>query len=241
MFFTPGTTSATATPDRSCGGEILVPLIIAIPSAIRFRQCLIEYLRVRGGNIRSGSIGTAGWGGQHLANALKYASAFPVIILSAMLRSKGIVADEGMTHHYYKAWLLAVAVNSLYSFYWDVAKDWDLTLFSSSRERNDPHHLYGLRSRLYFYPTSLYYAVIAADLLLRCTWSLKLSPHLSQFSDFESGIFLVELAEVGRRWMWIFFRVETEWVRNTTSAGLGGLGTAEDVFLEDYNGKDGED
>jgi hypothetical protein len=27
-----------------------------------------------------------GWGGQHLANALKYSSAFPVIILSALQR-----------------------------------------------------------------------------------------------------------------------------------------------------------
>jgi len=49
------------------------------------------------------------------------------------------------------------------------------------------------------------------DLLLRCTWSFKLSPHLDHFNDLEGGIFLMEFLEVLRRWMWIFFRVETEW------------------------------
>jgi hypothetical protein len=57
----------------------------------------------------------------------------------------------------------------------------------------------------------MYYTAIAIDLLLRCTWSFKLSPHLDHFNDLEGGIFLMELMEVVRRWMWIFFRVETEW------------------------------
>lgn len=74
-------TASTARPNRGCGGTYLVPLVISIPSMIRLRQCLIEYLRVR----RNRSVST-GWGGQHLANALKYSTAFPVIILSALQR-----------------------------------------------------------------------------------------------------------------------------------------------------------
>ena len=81
MLFSPGMTS-TAKPNRACGGVYLVPFVIAIPSLIRLRQCLIEFLRVR----RAPGT-TSGWGGTHLANALKYSSAFPVIILSAMQRS----------------------------------------------------------------------------------------------------------------------------------------------------------
>ena len=78
--------SSTAKPDRSCGGAYLVPIIISIPSLIRLRQCLIEFARVRAGmNVPSGS-GTSGWGGQHLANALKYCSTFPVIIFSTLQR-----------------------------------------------------------------------------------------------------------------------------------------------------------
>lgn len=80
MFFSKGS-SSTGKPDRGCGGAFMVPLIISIPSIIRLRQCLIEFWRVRRNPGKS-----SGWGGQHLANALKYSSAFPVIILSALQR-----------------------------------------------------------------------------------------------------------------------------------------------------------
>lgn len=80
MLFSSRTTS-TSTPDRGCGGQYLVPLVISIPSIIRLRQCLIEFVRVR--KARAPDNGS---GGQHLANALKYSSAFPVIILSAIQR-----------------------------------------------------------------------------------------------------------------------------------------------------------
>lgn len=245
MFFTPSG-SATKRPDRACGGQYLVPLVIAIPSLIRFRQCITEYLRVKASNRKNGGIGAAGWGGQHLANALKYATAFPVIIFSALQRNLSLNHEHvGMTETgLYRAWLAAVFINSFYSFYWDVAKDWDLTLFSSARSSH--MHAYGLRPRLYFPSTKFYYAAMMTDLLLRCTWSLKLSPHLDHFADFESGIFLMEILEVGRRWMWIFFRVETEWVRSTGAGDRlqGGLGLPgqDDVLLGDYSsGRDDSD
>lgn len=81
MFLTPGK-SANGIPDRSCGSEILVPLVVSIPSMIRLRQCLIEY-----GRARRNSNHLSGWGGQHLANALKYSTAFPVIVLAALQRN----------------------------------------------------------------------------------------------------------------------------------------------------------
>src|SRR5208282_4865428 len=48
---------------------------MSLPYVIRLRQCLIEFSRARGA------------GTQHLLNGLKYASAFPVILLSAMQRT----------------------------------------------------------------------------------------------------------------------------------------------------------
>jgi len=48
---------------------------MSLPYVIRLRQCLIEFKRSRGTRT------------QHLMNALKYASAFPVILLSAMQRT----------------------------------------------------------------------------------------------------------------------------------------------------------
>ncbi|KAG7125521.1 Protein ERD1 2 like protein [Verticillium longisporum] len=184
----------------------------------------LDRLRVRRAPYKE----STGWGGQHLANAAKYSTAFPVIILSAIQRS--LPADQpkpGLN----RAWLAAVLLNSLYSFYWDVTKDWDLTLFAPARERSAPDHPFGLRRRLLFYPPLVYYLVMGLDLMLRCTWALKLSPHLDRLTDFESSIFLIQFLEVFRRWVWIFFRVETEWIRNSPT-GLG----VDDILLGDYQG-----
>jgi len=150
--------------------------------------------------------------------------------------------------------LLSVFANSLYSFYWDVTKDWDLTLLSLSRSQRAPpfdpltklpEYPYGLRRHRYFVRPSIYYIVICVDLVLRCTWSLKLSPHLHHINEWEGGIFLLELLEVGRRWVWIFFRVETEWVRVRGKVGGGEVGgpangPGMDLLLGDY-GKFDED
>jgi hypothetical protein len=237
MYFSSGK-SATNKPDRGCGGQLIVPLIIAIPSLIRFRQCIIEYFRVERSIQRQGGHSSDGWGGQHLANALKYATAFPVIFLSALQRSLSLdhTSISMSEASVYRLWLFSVLVNSFYSFYWDVAIDWELTLFSS-RERASPEHPWGLRRRLHFDMKELYYVAIAMDLLLRCTWSLKLSPHLDHFNDLEGGIFVLELLEVLRRWIWIFFRVETEWVRNSSE----GMAQKDDVLLSDYGAKDDDD
>ncbi|KAK4449264.1 protein ERD1 1 [Podospora aff. communis PSN243] len=226
--------SATDRPDRDCGGGVLVPLIMAVPSAIRLRQCLIEYRRVRRSPFRE----STGWGGQHLANAAKYSTAFPVIALGSLLRNLS-AEERGLSKGLYRAWVAACLLNSLYSFYWDVAKDWDLTLFSEAQERDSPDHPFGLRRKLLIHKPGVYYAVIAMDLVLRCTWMLKLSPRLEYLTDFEGSIFMIQFLEVFRRWVWIFFRVETEWIRST-STGLG----VDDILMNDFQGnkyEDGED
>lgn len=133
--------------------------------------------------------------------------------------------------------LLFVFLNSFYSFYWDVAKDWDLSLFSSSRERNNPEHPYGLRRHRYFHAQQMYYTAIGIDLLLRCTWSFKLSPHLDHFNDLEGGIFLMEILEVMRRWMWIFFRVETEWGESMSSLLSPFLTDSSNIYLAVRNNR----
>lgn len=59
MLLSPGL-SSTGKPDRNCGGAYMVPLIISVPSMIRLRQCLIEFLRVRNNPNKNA---TTGWGG----------------------------------------------------------------------------------------------------------------------------------------------------------------------------------
>ncbi|KAF1360182.1 EXS-domain-containing protein [Lizonia empirigonia] len=228
MFFS-SSNSSTGPPNRNCGGAFWVPFVISIPSLIRLRQCITEYFRVQRSNAHTGTVSKAtGWGGVHLANALKYSTAFPVIILSALQRTPQPEKYGVSEATLFKMWMVAVLVNSGYSFWWDVMRDWDLTLFSP-RERNSPEHPYGLRRHRYFHAKEFYYAAIVMDGLLRCTWSLKLSPHLDHFNDLEGGIFTMEVLEVLRRWVWIFFRVETEWVR--THRGPA----PDDILLGDVN------
>jgi hypothetical protein len=73
--------------------------------------------------------------------------------------------------------------------------------------------LFGLRPRLLFPDPLVYHLFIAIDLILRFTWSLKLSSHLHTISEIESGVFLMEALELFRRWMWVFLRTEWEVVK----------------------------
>ncbi|KAF8477485.1 EXS family-domain-containing protein [Kalaharituber pfeilii] len=226
----------TARPDRQCGGSWGVPLVMAFPSLIRLRQCLTEYFRVRNKVPKKESHA-------HLWNAGKYASAFPVIFFSALQRewdavgSQHWLTKEGIG----KIWLLCVFIHSSYSFFWDVTKDWDLTLFthlfssssssssSTTTSPDAPSHPWGLRPTRHYHANELYYGVIILDFLLRCTWSLKLSPHLGYVNDLEGGIFVLEFLELFRRFMWIFFRVEKEWCARTQVEGVGYRDDEEEV------------
>jgi hypothetical protein len=86
-------------------------------------------------------------------------------------------------------------------------------LSSHSTALPTPAGPFGLRSRLLFPDPFVYYLFILLDLVLRFTWSLKLSSHLHTISEIESGVFIMEALELGRRWMWVFLRVEWEEVK----------------------------
>jgi hypothetical protein len=45
------------------------------------------------------------------------------------------------------------------------------------------------------------------------TWSIKLSSHLHSQTEGSVVIFWLEMAEMVRRWMWVFVRVEWEVVK----------------------------
>lgn len=82
------------------------------------------------------------------------------------------------------------------------------SLSSSFSGAPDGIHPFGLRKEMHFPDPAVYYLAIAIDLVLRFTWSLKLSSHLHSISEIESGVFLMEGLELGRRWMWVFLRIE---------------------------------
>ncbi|KAG2119840.1 EXS family-domain-containing protein [Suillus discolor] len=230
----------------------ILPTFMSLPYIIRFRQCLIEYQSPTNTSKRP------------LFNALKYASSFPVIFLSAAQRIVVLelaeVKGELVTrepwhgeHPLFRLWLLAAAVNSLYSFWWDLTNDWGLNLLKPrSAESRRPlvlpslhsktssiagssdahtvtqssgHHVlggaiqrhqsypYGLRPVL-LYPLLVYPLVMFFNLVLRMTWSIKLSSHLHSQSEGSVLMLWLEVAEVFRRWMWVFLRVEWEVAKN---------------------------
>ncbi|KAJ2077281.1 protein-ER retention protein [Coemansia sp. RSA 988] len=109
---------------RACAGTGLTDLLlVGAPYAFRLRQCINEYLK---------SPPSSSDARRHMANAIKYASSFPVIVLSTTQRQvavNGVMESkysDRMLHAVYGMWIVAVAFNSLYSFYWDIAFDWNL-------------------------------------------------------------------------------------------------------------------
>ena len=112
--------------------------------------------------------------------------------------------------------LLAALLNSLYSYWWDLTNDWGFELFRSRPTKGEhvrQPHPFGLRTRL-LYPLPYYPFIVLANLVLRLTWSVKLSPHLHSHSEGSGVIFWTEVAELVRRWMWVFLRVEWEIVKD---------------------------
>ena len=298
-------------------------LTSSLPYALRFRQCIFEYHQSTYTSPRP------------LFNSLKYFSAFPVILLSALQKTvfsdlaleKGISVQELREtherwfgeHRLFRLWLLAVIVNSVFSFWWDVEMDWGLKLCEvdtwlpptsrtgsgsgigiggeSPRFREEgiwqravgclkrdrgishqrspcptpglvPHHTHtrtqslsharqrslssllsnpksifrhGLRQTLLLPDPIVYHIFTIIDLILRFTWSLKLSSHLHTIAEIESGVFMMEALELVRRWMWVFVRVEWEAVKQAEVRGFTetrGLGVGNIVF-DDGEEKDG--
>ncbi|KAJ7783344.1 EXS family-domain-containing protein [Mycena metata] len=243
----------------------VMPTVMSLPYLVRLRQCVIEYSLPTNESRRP------------LFNALKYATSFPVIYLSAaqrivvteLVREKGDdIANEAWhgEHRLFRLWLLAAAVNSLYSFWWDVTNDWGLSLLQSSdssggrppppRQLLLPHlqsdlgseennatptnhqrpqpYPYGLRPILLF-PLPVYPLLVFLNLVLRLTWSIKLSSHLHSKTEGSVAIFWLEMAEVLRRWMWVFLRVEWEVIKKMQH------GPRRDALLDDFSGDEAED
>lgn len=101
----------------------------------------------------------------------------------------------------------------------------------------EPSYPFGLRPTLLL-PLPVYPFAIVADLVLRMTWSVKLSSHLHAYAEGDRLIFLIEFAEMARRWMWVFLRVEWEVVKERKVRASMPPGTrmrrrAPDASIED--------
>jgi hypothetical protein len=97
--------------------------------------------------------------------------------------------------------ILFVIINSVYSFWWDVVMDWNLTLLTNPSAPGTK--LWGLRKTIHFSSPQLYYTAIALDFILRYTPSPPragalavprlLSLHLSSHFPFSNPLSLLPI------------------------------------------------
>ena len=167
---------------------VLLPLISALPLFFRFVQCLRKYTEV---NDRT-----------HLLNAGKYALAHSVVLIGVLHSS--FTDTGGLLTTAQLWWIVALVSSSLYSYAWDVYKDWGLGNLNAG----------GLRENLLYQSRWPYYFCIVIDLFLRFSWTLSLIPR-GDTSPFPPDVLvylqpLLAVGEVFRRCMWSALRLEWE-------------------------------
>lgn len=183
--------------NRSIGSVYYLDLLISCyPSTIRLRQCILEYRKTRNK--------------QHLLNALKYSTSYLPVLATIYLKY-----NSGGTLFY---WYLGSFINSTYSIIWDIMVDWNFEFFYyflslSKQQRNM------LRSVLMFNVSFYYHVAIIIDFVLRYIWIIRTVSDLNSgtllFSlyDSEIGLFVLEVLELLRRWVWVFIKLETEYIK----------------------------
>ncbi|XP_047983228.1 SPX and EXS domain-containing protein 5-like [Salvia hispanica] len=199
--------------DSVCGSHsVTIPIALVLPYIFRLFQCLRQYKDTREKT--------------SLLNALKYSTAVPVIFLSAL---KYHVSPEKWTNIYRSLWLSSSVLNSLYSFYWDITRDWDLSCFTRVFKFSKSHPV----SDVLHGQKWVTIWVIGSNLVLRCTWTYKLSAHLRHN---HLTVFAISILEMLRRFQWIFFRVEKESNKMNNSKSNTALSmTMSDLPIEEHN------
>ena len=195
--------------------SVFVPLICCLPLWLRFAQCLRRYYDTQ-----------QRW--PHLANAIKYAIAHSVVIISSFHPS---FTDRSTNEwqNYRLVWLCSATVSTLYTFIWDVWQDWGLLQWNSSN--------WFLREQLLYETPAFYYWAIASNFVLRFVWVLTLVPFNLEslgyaISDNSSGdtrdvitsdvsnlfrefaLPLLVALELFRRFQWSLLRIEWEHLCN---------------------------
>jgi len=103
-------------------------------------------------------------------------------------------------------WLAAALLNSAYSYFWDVERDWEVSFFTQMVPQRTLAPKPLLPSPL-MYRRSLYLYLMVSNAAMRLAWAYKLSPHLRRN---HAAVFAIVLLEVCRRFQWLFVRIEVE-------------------------------
>ena len=163
----------------------LMGFFSALPAVWRALQCIRRYYDSRN------------WF-PHLANCAKYTCNILYYMSLSLYR-----IDKSSDLH--SLFIFFATINAAYCSFWDVAMDWSL---------GNPYARHPfLRDNLAYRRIWMYYVAMILDPILRFQWIFyAIYAHDVQHSTLVS--FLVGLAEVFRRAMWMLFRVENEHCNN---------------------------
>ena len=180
---------------------VLAPAVCVLPVWFRFAQCLRKY--------RDVGDSAARW--VHFWNAGKYALSLVVTLWSAL-------AGRSPTAKLEPGWVFFFLLSSAYSWVWDVTVDWGLVVCRRSRKHEGGCAPLSRPTRMY--PRSSWYRFAAAfDVFGRFVWLATLVPPTafgSSIHEFLPDYLtpVLALAELARRCVWGFFRLENEHISN---------------------------
>ncbi|KAF9156642.1 hypothetical protein BG015_003244 [Linnemannia schmuckeri] len=167
----------------------ITPFVTALPAWFRFLQCLRRYRD------------TLEWF-PHLLNAGKYTCSLIQLFVYFSFRHYGGNSLKA-------GYIVISLITSTYTFAWDIHMDWGLLQFGKhgGAAYGNPF----LRPELVYSRKWVYYLAIVLDFLGRFSWVLRFVPMNVNVMVLS---FSLALAEVLRRWMWNFFRLENEHLNN---------------------------
>ena len=170
-----------------CGSAYSRPMgfLQSLPSIFRFLQCLRRFM-------------DTGDAFPHLANMVKYLIGAIYYCLLSVWRIDRTSLNRA-------AFITFACINSIYTSAWDIVMDWSLGLTASKN--------FLLRDHLFYKKKEYYYVASVMDVILRFQW-IFYAFFSSQIQQLAVTSFCIALAELFRRFVWMFFRMENEHCTN---------------------------
>ncbi|XP_066152158.1 solute carrier family 53 member 1-like [Euwallacea fornicatus] len=168
-------------------------LMACLPPWFRFAQCLRRYRDTKEAF-------------PHIANAMKYATSFSVVIFST-LNKKYNSQNDGKLSPFFYLWICASLISTCYAYTWDIKLDWGLFDAKAGDNRF-------LREEIVYSGTWFYYFAIVEDLILRFGWAFLIGLTEMGYIMENTMVCILAPLEVFRRFVWNFFRLENEHLNN---------------------------
>lgn len=210
----------TYLPTEKSYNPYVEALVLAFPGLIRVKQCWFEYNLTLDKN--------------HFYNLIKYSFQLGPLFVNLMIKlnmAKVTDTDVSTTLSNLNFWWYALSTaSSTYSFLWDIRMDWGFGMFNPLfRPKAEPFQPLRPRSQLVYNSKLVYYAAIVIDFILRFVWVFKIfvmketeielgirhrvGNFLFGYDFLSFGFVVLEVLEIFRRWLWCFFKLESDLVK----------------------------